>query len=149
VSKPPPEREPPPRRWLLPAADQATLAFITAAALVVIGACWVYQGALRGRLIDIEQAPPQVVTFQLDINQADWPEWTVLPGVGEALAKRIVAERESGGLFRDHAELLRVRGIGPRTLERLQPYLLPLPDVGAVVGSSPDGSGAALRVGSE
>jgi len=123
---------------LIHSADQATLAFITAAALIVIVACWIYQGALRGRLIDIEQTPPQTVTFQLDINQAEWPEWTVLPDVGETLAKRIVAEREAGGPFRDHTDLLRVRGIGPRTLERLRPYLLPLPNAADVVGSRPE-----------
>ena len=43
------------------------------------------------------------------------------------LSKRIVAERDSGGLFLDHAELAsRVKGIGPRTLDRIQPYLRPM-----------------------
>lgn len=58
----------------------------------------------------------------------------MLPGLGETLAKRIVASRESEGPFRDHDDLRRVRGIGPRTLERIRPYLLPIPEIESVVG---------------
>lgn len=39
-----------------------------------------------------------------------------LPGIGPALAARIVAARP----FHDVDDLLRVRGIGPATLERLR-----------------------------
>ncbi|MBI2478982.1 MAG: helix-hairpin-helix domain-containing protein [Planctomycetia bacterium] len=79
-------------------------------------------------MIDIETAEPVTVTFQLDINEATWPEWTLLPGVGETLAKRIVQNRDERGPFRNHADLLRVSGVGPRTFERMRPYLLPLPE---------------------
>jgi competence protein ComEA len=87
---------------------------------------WVYQGGLRGRLIDVDKAERKELRFQLDINGADWPEWTLLPGVGEALARRIVMEREASGPYPRHEALLRVRGIGPRILERMRPYLLPV-----------------------
>ncbi|MDA1054226.1 MAG: helix-hairpin-helix domain-containing protein [Planctomycetota bacterium] len=59
---------------------------------------------------------------------SDWPEWTLLPGIGETLAKRIVQNRSERGLFRHHADLLRVSGVGSRTFERMRPYLLPLPE---------------------
>jgi len=52
-----------------------------------------------------------------------------MPNIGEQLAKRIVAERTDRGPFRDLAELRRVRGIGPKTLESMKPYLLPIPDL--------------------
>jgi competence protein ComEA len=113
--------------WGIRANDQTTVAVITAVAIAVIAASWVYRGGLRGRLIDIETAAPVQVTFQIDINTADWPEWTLLPGVGETMAKRIVQDRSERGLFRDHAELRRVSGLGPRTFERMRPYLLALP----------------------
>jgi hypothetical protein len=35
----------------------------------------------------------------------------------------------------DHDDLLRVPGIGPRTLEQLKPYLLPVPGRGEVAGT--------------
>jgi competence protein ComEA len=81
-------------------------------------------------MIDIETAAPLQVKFQIDINRADWPEWTLLPGVGEATARRIVQHRSERGLFRSHADLMRVSGVGPRTLDRMRPYLLPLPAAG-------------------
>jgi competence protein ComEA len=43
------------------------------------------------------------------------------------LAERWIAERERGGEFRSVEDLSRIRGIGPRTLERIRPYLLPIP----------------------
>jgi competence protein ComEA len=91
-----------------------------------MGASWVYQGGLRGGLIDVETAGHRPLLFQLDINRAEWTEWSVLPGIGEMLAKRIVRARHDHGPFRSHQELLRVQGIGPRTLDRIRPYLLPM-----------------------
>ena len=58
----------------------------------------------------------------------------MLPGVGETLARRIVDSRQSAGPFLDHRDLLRVPGVGPVTLEAIQPYLLPLPGADDVAG---------------
>ncbi len=60
----------------------------------------------------------------LDLNRATAAELETLPGIGPALSARIVAYRDSVGGFRDVAELARVRGIGPATLERLRPLLV-------------------------
>jgi competence protein ComEA len=117
--------------WGIRSTDQLAVAVITAVALAIIVASWIYRGGLDGRVIDIETAAPVAVTFQLDINNADWPEWTLLPGIGETLAKRIVQNRDERGRFRSHADLLRVSGVGPRTMERMRPYLLPLPEENA------------------
>ncbi len=59
----------------------------------------------------------------LAINLAPAESLTALPGVGPVLASRIVAERTRGGPFRDADDLVRVRGIGPRTAARLAPLL--------------------------
>ena len=50
-------------------------------------------------------------------------ELTQLPGVGPALAERIIEEREKNGAFRLPEDLLAVRGIGAATLQRLLPYI--------------------------
>lgn len=56
----------------------------------------------------------------VDVNRADWSDLCdQLPGVGEVLAKRIVAHREEHGPFRDLTELARVRGMGERRAQRL------------------------------
>jgi hypothetical protein len=44
----------------------------------------------------------------------------------------------------DHEDLLRVSGIGPRTLERMKPYLLPMPGQEEVAGGSNSLDGNAL-----
>jgi competence protein ComEA len=50
-----------------------------------------------------------------------------LPGIGETLAHRIVETRETGGPFPSPDDLRRVRGIGPKKLEEIRPYLRPMP----------------------
>lgn len=60
---------------------------------------------------------------RLSINRADANELEALPGIGPALADRIVANRESEGPFQNTSDLLRVSGIGPVTLERIRPMI--------------------------
>jgi competence protein ComEA len=59
----------------------------------------------------------------IDVDRASPAELERLPGIGPSLAARIVADRERNGPFRGAEALLRVPGIGPRTLERIRPYL--------------------------
>lgn len=58
----------------------------------------------------------------LDLNRADTLALQALPGVGPALARRIVAARRDAP-FRTVEDLGRVKGIGPATLERLRPHV--------------------------
>ncbi len=59
----------------------------------------------------------------VDVDRADVLELRRLPGVGPALAARIVADREEHGPFGSPAGLDRVAGIGPAILGRLVPHL--------------------------
>jgi competence protein ComEA len=125
----------PTERWtLLRAADQVVVATCLLVALIAMAAWWFANGGHRGELIEIDRAGPLEPQFAVDINAADWPELTLLPEVGETLAKRIVASREALGPFLDHRDLMRVEGIGPLTLEAVSPYLLPMPDAENVAG---------------
>jgi competence protein ComEA len=63
----------------------------------------------------------------VDPNRATAEELDALPGIGPALAKRIVEWRESHGPFRSAADLENVPGVGPRLRERLAPLLRPGP----------------------
>ena len=121
-------------RPVLRAADQAAVAALVLAALVGMGAYWVVLGGPRGELIEIDRAAPLLARFQVDINAATWPELAQVPAVGEVLARRIVDSRLEAGRFGDHEDLLRVNGIGPRTLERMKPFLLPMPGQDEVAG---------------
>jgi comEA protein len=59
----------------------------------------------------------------LDLNTASVAELELLPGIGPAMAKRIVEYRAQIGRFARVDELDKVRGIGPKTLERLRPHV--------------------------
>lgn len=111
---------------LLKKLDQALLASLALAALVCLGAWLAAQHGRRG-LIEIDRATPLRYEFLVDVNQADWPELAQLPGIGEVLARRIVAARAEGR-FRTTDDLLHVEGIGPRKLAQMQRHLLPLPE---------------------
>jgi competence protein ComEA len=130
MSEPSPPEGKWPRLWLR-RTDQAAVVGLAVLGLTAMVGHWLYRGGHRGRMIEVERVEPGAVTYIVDINEADWPELTVLPAVGETLARRIVEYREQNGPFRDIDDLRRVRGIGPRTLERLTPYLRPIPDLEA------------------
>src|SRR5215211_4247914 len=121
-------------RPVLRRMDQAAAAALVALALAAMGMYWVVQGGPCGELIEIDRAEPLTARYLVDINKAEWPEFAELPDIGEIMARRIVDSREAGGAFRDHDDLRRVRGIGPRTLEKLKPYLLPMPGQQEVAG---------------
>jgi competence ComEA-like helix-hairpin-helix protein len=60
---------------------------------------------------------------KIDPNAADRAEWDRLPGIGPVTAIAIVDYRRAHGPFGGPADLLAVRGIGPKTMERLAPFL--------------------------
>jgi competence ComEA-like helix-hairpin-helix protein len=68
-------------------------------------------------------APAPSDSQPIDINAASASQIEGLPGIGPALAKRIVAHRDSAGFFADFAGLCDVRGVGPALAERLRPLV--------------------------
>jgi competence protein ComEA len=103
--------------------------------MVAIGISCFGLGDRQRALVDLRY--PVVIQidqigFKLDVNRADWPEWTQLPRIGETLARRIVESRDEGGLFQAHEDLTHVSGIGPRTLANMRPYLLAIEPQDAV-----------------
>ena len=59
----------------------------------------------------------------IDINTADISTLTMLPGIGETLAKRIIAYRDEHGPYTDVEQLLNVAGIGETKLENIIDYI--------------------------
>jgi competence protein ComEA len=60
---------------------------------------------------------------RIDLDRAGAQEIARLPRVGLALAKRIVADRESGGPFGSLAGLDRVSGVGAGLLREVEPHV--------------------------
>jgi len=62
-------------------------------------------------------------TTPLDVDRATQDEIEGLPGIGPALAKRIVTYRDSVGSFGQVEALCQVSGIGPALVKRLRPLV--------------------------
>jgi competence ComEA-like helix-hairpin-helix protein len=68
-------------------------------------------------------APPPGPETRLDLNRATADDLQRLPGVGPALAARIVQARHESGPFASIDDLGRVKGLGPVKLDRLRAFV--------------------------
>ena len=64
--------------------------------------------------------PPPVPT---NLNTATEAELQRLPRVGPAIAARIVAYRQANGRFQHPEDIQEVKGIGPKTFEKMAPWI--------------------------
>lgn len=64
------------------------------------------------------------LVHRVDLNRAAWYELADLPGIGEAKARTIVADREARGPFSAPEDLDRVPGIGPATVGRIRDLVI-------------------------
>ncbi len=73
-----------------------------------------------GPATETANTPPAV---RLNINTASAAELELLPRIGPTLAGRIIEYRAEHGPIRSLRQLTEVKGIGARTVERLEPYI--------------------------
>lgn len=111
-----------PHFWLR-RGDQAFVALLAFCGLLLL--CWqaVRIAGWNRPLVEIERLPARQYEFRVEINRASWIEWAQLDGIGEILAKRIVDDRTERGPFRSIDDVQRVRGIGPKKLDQIRPWL--------------------------
>ncbi len=64
--------------------------------------------------------------YLVDINTAGIHELSILPGIGEITAGKIIAERNANGPFRSTEDLQRVHGIGRKKIEALEAMVAPI-----------------------
>src|SRR5690606_28142447 len=100
--------------------------------LAVAGVLWIGLRGASPERIDIDRAERPDYQYLVDVNTAEWAELSQLPGIGEVLARRIVATRDARGPFLSTDDLMKVEGVGPRKLARIAPYLMPMTDPTAV-----------------
>jgi competence protein ComEA len=59
----------------------------------------------------------------VDVNKAGVEQLMTVPGIGKVMAQRIIDFRKEHGPFGRIEDLLKVKGIGEKSLEKLKPYL--------------------------
>ena len=59
----------------------------------------------------------------VNINTANSAELQQVPGIGPATAEKILQMRKSYGAFKSVDDLLAIRGLGPKRLEKMCKYL--------------------------
>jgi len=105
--------------WTRPA--QLATAFLLGLATALVAVSWYASSPWASRPSQLEHGPAGA--YRVDLNRADHAELLQLPGVGEGLARRIVAYRREHGPFRSVNDLRNVRNVGPATLSRLRPWV--------------------------
>lgn len=63
------------------------------------------------------------VNGKLNINAATAEDLTLLPGIGDTLADRIISYRENNGPFTAVEDLLNVKGIGSASFSKFAEYI--------------------------
>jgi competence protein ComEA len=98
-----------------PPSVQIALGVLLAASfLILAGKSW---------LQSLKAGSSTIPAHRIDLNTATQAELMLLPGVGEALADRIIKARAAKGLFQKVDDLRHVSGIGPATIERLRDWV--------------------------
>lgn len=109
--------------WQLRRREQQVIA---ALCFVLLGWCLV-RGIELSRWgqaeIEIQRQSERQYAYGVDPNTATWIELALLEGIGEVLGKKIVADREANGPYQTVEDLLRVNGVGRKTLEKFQNQL--------------------------
>lgn len=60
----------------------------------------------------------------LDLNRASAADLSAIPGIGPVLAERLVAFRAERGQLRTLEDVLQVKGMGPKVLDKIRPYVV-------------------------
>lgn len=79
--------------------------------------------APQRELQPLRSGPKATPANPIDLNRATAHELMTLPGIGPALADRIIDDRNTKGPFSSVNDLSRIRGIKARTIEKLAPFV--------------------------
>ena len=114
-------------RGILTKSEKILFLCTAAFLLVLCGACFHELSILSDsawsvetrRAAEMEEWLPEDAQ-RININTAPVERLKELPGIGDALAKRIVEYREEQGPFDSVVELMEVKGIGEKTFQGIQ-----------------------------
>ena len=96
--------------------------FVSTVMAVVLTLCVIFdQKTDRYQSVHAPSTVPPMMGFSADsiMNTGDAKALEIFPGVGEVISQRMVEMREPLGGYRIPEDLLLVKGIGPKTMEKI------------------------------
>jgi competence ComEA-like helix-hairpin-helix protein len=115
---------------------------VPARAVIVLLLSCVFASVFAPAALPATKKPPG---HPIDINSASSVQLQEVPGIGPATADKILQMRKSYGAFKSVDDLLSVRGIGPKRLEKMRKYLVAGHGAGTKKGASTSLSPGAAR----
>ncbi len=92
-----------------------------------MNAAWVLilcLGLVLAPVTALAQKGKAVSTEKVNLNTATVEQLQTLPGIGPAIAKRVVEYRTKAGKFNKIEEIINVKGIGEKTFQKLKDRLV-------------------------
>jgi competence protein ComEA len=101
-----------------PKSAQLAVTFLVGVVATLLATYFFSLTHWRTQPADLQHIESQ--SLAVDLNHAGRAELLLLPGVGEAMADRIIAYRNANGPFRNVNDLRRVNGVGPALIGRIR-----------------------------
>ena len=108
--------------WLTP-GSQWIAATLLILGIGLLGLQWTTLTNWGQRTVEPTVPISKPYNYRIELNKADWFEFSLLDGIGPTYAQRIVDYRETHGPFESIDDLTLVDGIGPKRLESMRPWL--------------------------
>jgi hypothetical protein len=111
-----------PADWLAP-CQQRILGVLLAVATMLLALCVLFEPRVDLNSAAASNDVPAAYLPRIAVNDCDWSELCLVPGISTTLAQRIVADRRAHGPFVGPSDLQRVAGIGPAKQRQLSAWL--------------------------
>ena len=110
--------------WLT-TQEKKVLLFAFSCLFVGIVASWYFKSHPKSMTVPLNLKERTLMSKEpIDINIADFNQLNSISGIGPTLAEAILDYRKNNGPFQEINDLLKVKGIGKKKLEKIETHIL-------------------------